>query len=244
MKSRLLAALIIALLLAPATASATWFAETETGLAVTGYNDVAIPGDDGTRFSLSEDLEADPAWYVRLRLGKTIAQRHTILLLAAPLTIYSEGSFDEDVTYDDTTFKRGETVRARYRFDSYRLTYRYDFLLDPVELGAGLTGKIRDAAISLDGAEYAEFTNTGFVPLVNFRLYWNFASVAGLLLEGDALAGPQGRAEDVLAAVTVDAAPQVRLRAGYRILEGGADNDTVYTFALVHYAAFGLAVRF
>jgi hypothetical protein len=29
---------------------------------------------------------------------------------------------------------------------------------------------------------------------------------------------------------------------GYRILEGGADNDEVYNFALFHYAAVGVTV--
>ncbi|MBK7711757.1 MAG: hypothetical protein IPJ37_13005 [Bacteroidales bacterium] len=32
------------------------------------------------------------------------------------------------------------------------------------------------------------------------------------------------------------------LRAGYRILEGGADNDEVYNFALFHYASVGLCI--
>jgi hypothetical protein len=32
------------------------------------------------------------------------------------------------------------------------------------------------------------------------------------------------------------------LKAGYRILEGGADNDEVYNFALFNYAAAGLLI--
>jgi hypothetical protein len=154
------------------------------------------------------------------------------------------GSFDRDVNYAGTTFHQGENVRGYYRFDSYRLSYRYDFLLSPIELGAGLTAKVRDAAIALDGATYKEYTNTGFVPLINFRLYWEFVPRWGLLFEGDALVGPQGRAEDVLASMTVKAKDNVMIRAGYRILEGGADNDKVYTFALIHYAAMGLMVGF
>jgi hypothetical protein len=34
------------------------------------------------------------------------------------------------------------------------------------------------------------------------------------------------------------------VRVGYRLLEGGADVDEVYTFALLHYAVGGLALRF
>ncbi|MDP8255108.1 MAG: hypothetical protein P9M14_05120 [Candidatus Alcyoniella australis] len=55
---------------------------------------------------------------------------------------------------------------------------------------------------------------------------------------------PQGRAEDVLAALTVDLSDDARLRLGYRLLEGGADNDKVYTFAVIHYAALGFEARF
>jgi hypothetical protein len=33
-------------------------------------------------------------------------------------------------------------------------------------------------------------------------------------------------------------------KAGYRCLEGGADNNEVYTFALVRYLAAGVVVRF
>lgn len=32
--------------------------------------------------------------------------------------------------------------------------------------------------------------------------------------------------------------------AGYRTLEGGADNDSLYTFAWLHYAVVGLGYRF
>ena len=236
--------LILLVTLLPTPVLATWFADTETGAAFSGINDVRIPGDTGSEFSFNDDLKIDPAWFVRLRLGKTFASRHTISLLAAPLLFRSKGKFDRDIDFAGETFDRGEFVRGTYRFDSYRITYRYDFFLEPLELGAGVTLKIRDAAIALDGTKYAASTNTGFVPLINFRLYRAFTDRWGFLLEGDALAAPQGRAEDVNAAMTVDLSDHVRLRLGYRILEGGADNDEVYTFSLIHYASVGLTATF
>ncbi|MEZ5198339.1 MAG: hypothetical protein R2764_18705 [Bacteroidales bacterium] len=48
----------------------------------------------------------------------------------------------------------------------------------------------------------SEKTNVGFVPIINFRLFWSIGDNFGLLLDGDALAAPQGRAEDVLIAAT------------------------------------------
>ena len=33
-------------------------------------------------------------------------------------------------------------------------------------------------------------------------------------------------------------------KLGYRVLEGGADNDEVFTFALIHYLLAGVSLRF
>jgi hypothetical protein len=85
-------------------------------------------------------------------------------------------------------------------------------------------------------------TNVGFVPIINFRMLWKPYDKFGILLEGDALAAPQGRAEDVLIAATYRLSDRIGLKAGYRILEGGADNDEVYNFALFNYASVGLLI--
>jgi hypothetical protein len=73
-------------------------------------------------------------------------------------------------------------------------------------------------------------------------MLWKPYEKFGLLLEGDALAAPQGRAEDVLIAATYRASDRLGFKAGYRILEGGADNDEVYNFALFNYASAGLFI--
>ena len=77
-----------------------------------------------------------------------------------------------------------------------------------------------------------------------FRLLWRIDDAFGLLPEGDVLAAPQGRAEDVLIAATYKFSDNLGIRAGYRILEGGADNDEVYNFALFHYASAGITYTF
>jgi hypothetical protein len=41
-----------------------------------------------------------------------------------------------------------------------------------------------------------------------------------------------------------DVSATTKVFAGYRILEGGADNDEVYTFSLFNYAVVGIEVRF
>ena len=114
-----------------------------------------------------------------------------------------------------------------------------------MEFGLGFTAKIRDAQIALSSEGlYSEKNNVGFVPIINFRLLWNVNDQFGLLLEGDALAAPQGRAEDISLAATYKLSDKLRVRLGYRILEGGADNDEVYNFALFHYALAGISYTF
>ena len=167
-------------------------------------------------------------------------------MLYAPLETKSEGSVSQDILFEGVIFPANAELKGTYKFNSYRLTYRYDFVKNPeLEFGLGLTGKIRDAKIALTSPGLvSEKTNVGFVPLINFRLLWNIDDNFGLLLDGDALAAPQGRAEDVLVAVTYKLSDGFGIRAGYRILEGGADNDEVYNFSLFNYASVGITYTF
>jgi len=240
-----LVALLIGLFF-PVAAQARWQIDAETGLAVSGYNNVRIPGNTGTKFSLSRDLDIDPTVFWRARFSHMCGDKHSLSLLIAPLTFNAQGRLEKDLKFAGGEFAANMFVKAKYRFDSYRLTYRYDFYRrDRLRLGIGFTGKIRDAAISVEGGgRKAEKTNTGFVPLINFRAQWMISSRLGVLLDGDALAAPQGRAEDVLLALTASTSKNLQFKIGYRLLEGGADNDEVYTFALVNYLVLGATWRF
>jgi hypothetical protein len=222
------------------------FVDLESGLVFPGYNDVRIPGDQGTLFSLKDDLIPETGFFYRIRLGYTFNSRHTLSLLYAPLETYSAGIKGEDILFEGVVFPANRELEGTYKFNSYRMTYRYDIVQNPgFEFGLGFTAKIRDAKIALSspGLE-SEKTNVGFVPIINFRLLWNMSDQLGLLLEGDALAAPQGRAEDVLIALTYKLSEGVGIRAGYRILEGGADNDEVYNFSLFNYATVGITYTF
>jgi hypothetical protein len=229
----------------PAAWAAEWSLDIEAGAAINGYNDVRIPGDLGTDLSLSQELEAASQGFARLRIARELGDRHRIWLLVAPLVLKASGSVGRPVDFNGTRFDAGEHLSSRFRFDSYRLSYQYTvYRSERLRAGLGLTAKIRDAAIRVAGVRTSsEKTNTGFVPLINFALDWQFAPKAGVLFEGDALAAPQGRAEDVLLAIYKDASESLRVRLGYRVLEGGADNDEVYTFTLVHYLGLGLTFR-
>jgi len=221
-------------------------ADIETGVVFASRNDTRIPGKGGSDLSLVSDLSTPPAPFFRLRLGYRIARRHLVTVLYAPLQVNAKGTLERDVSFMGATYPAGTEVLAVYRFNSYRLTYRFSIVRRPgLDVAAGATGKIRDAETSLYGPEVRRKTNIGFVPLLNAHLEWRPRNGPfGLVVDVDALAAPQGRAEDVLIAATWTPRPGMDLRLGYRTVEGGADNDEVYSFAWLHYVVAGLALTF
>jgi len=216
----------------------------ESGAVFSGYNDVRIPNKTGTLISLKDDLSTDAAIFYRVKLQYTFSDKHTLGLLVAPLRLKAEGSVNKIVHFEGVDFPANAPLIANYRFDSYRLTYRYNFYRKPaLKIGAGLTAKIRDASIKFEsGSLSSEKPNTGFVPLFHFMLDWRPSDWISLYLDADALASPQGqgRAEDVLAALRFRASEKFWFKIGYRLLEGGADVDEVYNFTLLHYLLAGI----
>lgn len=212
----------------------------------TNYNEVRIPNAGGTRFDLAREFRVKPNVFFRGRLGYTFANRHTVSALYAPLTVRYEGDFGQNVTYNGVVFPAGRPVTAYYQFNSYRLTYRYDFVArERWRIGLGLTGKIRDANVRLtDEQRDTNYDNVGFVPLVNFYVAFRPTPGWTLLLEGDALGARQGRAEDVFAGVAYQLSDGVGLKAGYRVVEGGADTETIYNFTWINYASVGAVIQF
>ena len=138
------------------SAKAQAMIDLESGVVFTGYNDVRSPGDQGTLFSLKDDLESKPAFFYRISAGYTINSRHTFTLLYAPLETKSDGSMQQDLLFQDVVFPANTAIDATYKFNSYRLTYRYDLVKNPgFEFGLEFTAKIRDAAIGLSSAGLA-----------------------------------------------------------------------------------------
>lgn len=219
----------------------------ESGAVWNSKANVRIPNAGGTPFSLTKDLGADdPKAFFRGRLTWHVGERHDISLLYAPLELDYRGQFNRPVQFAGTNFAAGTPTNGTFRFDSYRLTYRYNFVqTEECVFGLGLTAKVRDAEVSLNQpGRSASNANTGFVPLVNYRLLWRFSKPFSLLTEGDALGASQGHAIDASAAIQWHATDSLSFRIGYRILDGGADSDTVYTFNRFHYSMVGVNYRF
>lgn len=213
----------------------------ETGLLSSGYNIFRIPGDGGTQVSVSDAFGIEPTSFLRGRVNFKINARHEISFLLAPLTLTTEGTAPFPIIFEDQTFAANTKLKALYQFNSYRLTYHYQLMkTENIEWRIGFTGKVREAEISLESDDVkAAKKNTGFVPLLYMKLDWTINGPWHLMLDADALAAPQGRAEDVLIAFKYQYKKNASIRLGYRFVEGGADNDEVYNFAAIHYVVIG-----
>ena len=233
---------VAGLLVAPVSAHAQLSAEFEAGAAFTSRNDVRIPNATGTAFSFVRDLPSDPVLALRGRLTLALGVRHEVSFLAAPLTVRATGTVNRPIQFEGVTFEAGAPLDGTYTFNSYRLTYRYRLVRGArFGLGVGVTAKIRDARVALaNTAASSEKTDFGFVPLLNLDLVWRAAGPLALRIQGDALAAPQGRAEDVLVALEVGLGRHLAAYGGYRLLEGGADVPSVYSFAWFNYLVVGV----
>ncbi len=237
--------LLLALCVAGPVSADRFRLELEGGAAWQLRNDVAVPGDTGTRLSI-DDANPGPFGAVRGTLWYDLGERSSLRLLAAPLRATATLTPDGPVDFNGTTFPGGKPLDVTYVFDSYRLSYVYRFKSSgPVSFRAGLTAKIRDAKIELEGSGLASAkTNTGFVPLLYGGARWQMTDALALDLDFDAAAASQGRAEDVALRLEAKVSPRVDLFVGARTLEGGADNDEVYSFAWFAYAVGGVSFRF
>ncbi len=216
----------------------------ETGLPFEGYNDVRIPNESGTKFSFTDDFELQgPVIPIRLKLGYTFAEKNHLFLLYAPLGLNYEGAAPFPIRFQQSTFTQGEFIEGFYKFNSYRLGYRRDVMKsERWTIGVGFTAKIRDARVQLSSSNLSDKKDDlGFVPLLHIFASREFDRWM-LFVEGDGLAGGPGRAFDFFLGGRINITDNLSGKAGYRILEGGANVTEVYNFTLINFAAVGLAL--
>lgn len=240
-------AVVIASLVAPPPAAQASGIEVDVeGVAAwQGRNVVQSPNDaTATRFSLKSLTGSGPAWSGRLQVSGRIGERQEWRVLVAPLSVSGTGASAAPIRFEGATFAPGQ-VSADYRFDSWRATWRWRWIdRDDLVVKVGATAKIRDASIRLrQGAVSARKANTGFVPLLHGAFERRLGD--GWAVEGDvdALAGGPGYAVDAGLRVSRDLSPGWRVTGGVRWLDGGADNDEVYSFATFTSVTLGVAWR-
>ncbi|MBL8376729.1 MAG: hypothetical protein JNM79_02570 [Burkholderiales bacterium] len=217
----------------------------EAGLAWQDKNDVQSPNDGGgTRFGLDRVTGSGPFFAPRLQVTTGVAPRHELRFVVAPLSIKESGNLDGAVRFQGQNFAAGG-AEAKYRFNSYRATWRYTVFEDrDWTLKVGATAKIRDAEITLrQGGVSATRDNTGFVPLLHVYAERRLDNRSRLTFEGDALAGGPGYAIDVSGRYVRDLGQRWSWFGGVRVLDGGADSSSVYNFARFYYLNAGLQYR-
>ncbi len=222
-----------------------WRVELEGGAVWSARNDVAVPGDTGTRFSLLDLTGNGAAGVGRIGVEYDLDERHSLRVVAAPLGVSGDGVLSQATNFEGVTFAAGN-ARGIYRFDTYRLTYRYRFWHSEAWTWRfGGTLLVRDAEITLEqGALSATKDNLGLVPLLHLGAEWRMGSRWRALLDADALAAPQGRAADVALKLAYDISERARLAFGWRTIEGGADNDEVFSFGWFNAAVVSLTYGF
>lgn len=236
------------MLLFPAFAEAqpsTWELEVEGGPVWQTRNDVEIPNDGtATRFSLSDLVGSGPWTTGRVYLTWNLSERHGVRLLYAPLSLTETGTPTGPIEFAGASYDTS-AADATYTFNSYRVSYRWRFHSgERSRAWLGITAKIRDASIALaQGSITSRKDDVGFVPLLHLAAEQRLGSRWHLSLDADALAGGPGRAIDASLKLGYDLNDRWSIRAGYRTVEGGADVESVYSFAWLHYAAASIVWR-
>lgn len=204
---------------------------TEFGLLENSFNQVRIPGDEGTRFNMRKSFETSQ--YFRLDYKKAFDNGQGIRLLYAPLKLNGDHVYGQDIHFNGKVFNRDQKTKTLYQFNSYRVSYFYEWRKEENwTVNLGVTGKIRDANIELkQGTTKTSRYDLGFVPLFYlWSEYW-IDQDTKLTFDFDGLAAPQGRAFDLALMAGHRLSSSVIANLGYRMLEGGVDNDKVYNFS-------------
>ena len=220
--------------------------EVEGGPIWLSRNDVRIPNDTGTKFSLVDVIGNGPWGAVRFEVGFDFNERHGLRAVVAPLRIEDSGVLASTVDFAGATFAPGVATDATYDFSSYRFTYRYRFYAgNRWSWKIGGTVFVRDARIALQqGDVFAEDTDVGLVPLVHFSGEGRLTDAWRLLIDFEGLGSTQGRAFDIAVKLGCEFADRWQLAFGYRTIEGGADVEEVFNFAWLHFGVASLRVAF
>jgi hypothetical protein len=239
---RLISLLVVSLFAAVAFAQDRFTLDLEGGPAWQLRNDFAVPGDRGTLVRV-EDRGPSPAF--RATLIWRASERWSARFLVAPLSTSSDVVSQSPILFEGATFAAGERVRTEYAFNSYRAGAFYTFApRGKWSFRAGATLKVRDAEIALSsGGVSAEKTNVGVVPLLYAGARYQASPRVAFDVEADGAAASQGRALDIAARVESMLSGRLAVYGGARLLEGGADNDEVYSFGTFAYAVGGVRVR-
>ena len=231
----------------------------ETGIIKVNRNDASsswknsfgdLNGTDGTLFSYANDFNNPVKPLFRFRASYTFgkSKKQVLSFLAAPVQYKTEGILKNPITFNSTVFEANQQTEGFYKFNGYRLTYRYNFIQrDDLVLGLGLTLNLRDAEFSLkQGSKYERNYNRGLVPLINTYVNYKFIDKLGILVDGDVFyVDNTGGAIDFLTGFIYTLNKNVSFKTGYRFFSGvGSEKGNVYNKLFVSSFVVGGVISF
>jgi hypothetical protein len=207
---------------------------TEVGSVETRYNVVKIPTTGGTEIRLPT---RGSQFAYRFYLHHAFSENWDVRFMFAPLTAKYEFTPTKNVTFNGTDFSPGRATVLTYQFNSYRLGARYQWLnTEQFKSRVGFIAKWREAFTKVQQDSTVNmFSGDGFVPLAHFSLEWWPWEQAFVNFDVDGLGSVQGRAIDALLEIGYRPEEWLQAALGHRIVEGGANNDRLYTFAQFNY---------
>jgi hypothetical protein len=179
----------------------------------------------------------------RVGLGLQLAPRHELRLLYVAFEVDEMGTSPHPVFFQQRAYAVGPPIEPVYRFDSYRLGWRYTMLENAQwtwKLGA--TTRVRSAEMSFRPGDVMESRrDTARLPLLTVHGEYRFAPRWRGILDFEGLAGG-GRAMDLGLRVSYDMTQSWAIGAGYRLLDPGVENANFYNFA--RFNSLGINARY
>lgn len=200
----------------------------DVGQTTTNFNRFSIPKSQDNQLSFKE---TDALTSYRLTAFINLANNNQLYFLYAPLEVSYDFTSNKNFTFNKTNFVQGQKTSAKYKFNSYRVGYMWNYGQNALKYWLGVVAKIRDADISISqGSNKDNYDNIGVVPLFSLGFEFDLLSTLSIYSHTDALGSSRGSAYDSQLELKWKL-NDISASIGKRILGGGADNDRVYNFA-------------
>lgn len=208
--------------------------EAEAGPGYIVQNDNRY-GPTGTKYDAREVGEQRNLFIgKRLAVEALFGERHTVILLYAPLDLTTRATLTRDIDFKGTLFRAGEVVDHRYLFDGYRASYLFRLINSEKlswQIGASL--QVRNASVELRSVDetdprFAVASDIGLVFALKTRLVYRPMDTFWTALEADGISSfglissVSGALYDVALSIGTPVAPGADVFLRLRWLGGGA----------------------
>lgn len=249
-----LSAVIAASGVSPPSALRSLTVEGEVGPAYVFQNDNAY-GSGGTKYTAREVGQQRNLFIgKRLAVEAQFGERHTVVVLYAPLDLTTRVTLPKDIVFKGELFREGEVVDHRYLFDGYRGSYLFRLInTERFQWHIGASLQIRNASVELRTVDespsrfQAEY-DIGTVVALKSRLVFRPRDSFWTMLEADGTSSFgifktfSGGLYDVALSIGTPVASGADVFLRLRLLGGGArvDRRSLDNWANLFFATAGV----